>query len=49
MLEFKLQKQDNNIFDTNSKKNKPQEIGGYNGPEPTIHGDWQHNGKVTDF
>ncbi|KEP63054.1 UNVERIFIED_CONTAM: hypothetical protein HHA_217030 [Hammondia hammondi] len=21
----------------------------YEGPEPTIHGDWSHNGRVTDF
>jgi len=46
---LKIQKQDDNIFNNNSKENKPQEIGGYNGPEPTIYGDWQHNGKVTDF
>jgi hypothetical protein len=21
----------------------------YKGPEPTLHGDWQHKGRVTDF
>ena len=25
------------------------EIGGYDGPEPTRFGDWQHNGRCTDF
>ncbi len=28
---------------------KVQEIGGPPGPEPTRYGDWQFNGKVTDF
>jgi len=29
---------------------RPQpEIGGRDGPEPTRYGDWQFNGKVTDF
>ncbi|WP_375333775.1 DUF1674 domain-containing protein [Candidatus Tisiphia endosymbiont of Xenochironomus xenolabis] len=31
------------------KKEKPEEIGGFKGQEPTIHGDWQHKGRVTDF
>lgn len=34
------------------KANKPEkieEIGGPPGPEPTRYGDWQFNGKVTDF
>jgi hypothetical protein len=30
-------------------KKKPQEIGGPPGPEPTRYGDWQFNGRVTDF
>ena len=25
------------------------EIGGYDGPEPTRFGDWQHDGRCTDF
>ena len=25
------------------------EIGGYKGPEPTRYGDWEHNGRCTDF
>ena len=28
---------------------KVEEIGGPPGPEPTGYGDWQFNGKVTDF
>ena len=31
------------------KPKKVEEIGGLPGPEPTRYGDWQFNGKVTDF
>ncbi len=27
----------------------PMEMGGYSGPEPTQYGDWQQNGRVSDF
>ena len=27
----------------------PREIGGPPGPEPTRHGDWEYNGRCTDF
>jgi len=27
----------------------PQEIGGAPGPEPTRFGDWERNGRCTDF
>jgi len=27
----------------------PQEIGGPKGPEPTRYGDWEFNGRCTDF
>ena len=27
----------------------PREVGGYDGPEPTRFGDWEHNGRCTDF
>jgi hypothetical protein len=30
-------------------RKKVEEIGGPPGPEPTRYGDWQFNGKVTDF
>ena len=26
-----------------------QEYGGYDGPDPTMHGDWLNNGRCTDF
>ena len=28
---------------------RPLEIGGPIGPEPTRYGDWERNGKVSDF
>jgi hypothetical protein len=28
---------------------KPHEIGGPKGPEPTRYGDWEYNGRCTDF
>jgi hypothetical protein len=34
---------------SHAAKKKPQEIGGPPGPEPTRYGDWQFNGRVTDF
>jgi hypothetical protein len=27
----------------------PKEIGGQEGPEPTRYGDWEKNGRCTDF
>jgi hypothetical protein len=27
----------------------PKEIGGQTGPEPTRYGDWEKNGRCTDF
>ncbi len=27
----------------------PEEIGGFNGPEPTRYGDWEKNGRCVDF
>ena len=32
-----------------AKPNLPKEIGGPKGPEPTRYGDWERNGRVTDF
>jgi homeobox protein ESX1 len=29
--------------------NRPVEIGGPTGPEPTRYGDWERNGRVSDF
>ena len=28
---------------------EPREIGGPEGPEPTRYGDWEYNGRCTDF
>ena len=28
---------------------RPKEIGGPKGPEPTRYGDWEVNGRVSDF
>lgn len=30
-------------------KEKPKEIGGPTGPEPTRYGDWEHKGRCSDF
>ena len=30
-------------------KPKPKEIGGPKGPEPTRYGDWEVNGRCSDF
>lgn len=30
-------------------QNKQVEIGGPKGPEPTRYGDWENNGRCTDF
>jgi hypothetical protein len=32
-----------------SKPALPKEIGGPKGPEPTRYGDWERNGRVSDF
>ena len=34
---------------TQEMPKKVEEIGGPPGPEPARYGDWQFNGKVTDF
>jgi hypothetical protein len=31
------------------KTTRPKEIGGPKGPEPTRYGDWEQNGRCTDF
>jgi hypothetical protein len=32
-----------------AKPAPPKEIGGPTGPEPTRYGDWERNGRVSDF
>lgn len=39
----------NPISEKNFQNKSTQEIGGYNGEDPTKYGDWQHKGRVTDF
>jgi hypothetical protein len=34
---------------TNSEQDKPREIGGRKGLEPTRFGDWEKNGRCIDF
>ena len=34
---------------TAAAKQKPGEIGGRKGPEPTRYGDWEVDGRCTDF
>ena len=41
---FMDNKKDTTIKD---EKEKPKEIGGFKGQEPTTHGDWQHKGRHT--
>lgn len=32
-----------------TRPKRPREIGGPKGPEPTRYGDWEFNGRCTDF
>lgn len=34
---------------TESKSQRPKELGGPKGPEPTRYGDWEKNGRCIDF
>ena len=34
---------------TDAESQKPKEIGGPKGPEPTRYGDWEKNGRCIDF
>jgi hypothetical protein len=34
---------------TRDRSKAQREIGGPKGPEPTRYGDWQYNGRCTDF
>lgn len=44
-------KQISNTKNTSQELNNKQqkEIGGQKGPEPTRYGDWEKNGRCTDF
>ena len=48
------EKQDDTIVETEVPPKRepaklPKEIGGPKGPEPTRYGDWERNGRCTDF
>ena len=34
---------------TDKSEQKPKEVGGRKGPEPTRYGDWEKNGRCIDF
>jgi hypothetical protein len=41
---------DGEADDTSSDAtNRPKEIGGRDGPDPTRYGDWEKNGRCIDF
>ncbi len=37
------------IIENSSSKISQEEFGGQKGPEPTRYGDWEKNGRVSDF
>lgn len=43
------QKQPENGPDSESTPERPREIGGRQGPEPTRFGDWEKDGRCIDF
>lgn len=38
-----------NMPEPQDPSKRPAEIGGQSGPEPTRYGDWEKNGRCTDF
>ena len=38
-----------NTVDWDRPETWPKEVGGAKGPEPTRYGDWEHNGRCSDF
>jgi hypothetical protein len=40
---------DTPVSETKAPAAEPREIGGPKGPEPTRYGDWEYNGRCTDF
>jgi hypothetical protein len=47
--EPKKQPQNSTEPETRKKEDAPKEIGGPKGPEPTRYGDWEVNGRTSDF
>jgi len=42
-------KQDDDAPKPAKPARRPKEIGGQKGPEPTRYGDWEKDGRATDF
>ena len=42
-------KDDGKALPREAAATRPREIGGPTAPEPTRYGDWERNGKVSDF
>jgi hypothetical protein len=50
MLSSNSKSRDNKtIHEQSSSEIKQKEYGGSKGPEPTRYGDWEKNGRVSDF
>lgn len=49
MSDPKEQSQRDETAEKQQQKPLPKEIGGPKGPEPTRYGDWERNGRCTDF
>jgi len=45
----KLKISDKKNLKKDKERKRKKEIGGQKGPEPTRYGDWEKNGRVTDF
>ena len=45
----KIKNTEKKIKNKKNVKKTQKEIGGQKGPEPTRYGDWEKNGRVTDF
>ena len=46
---FKTSEKNNTIFLTENLNIQEKEVGGVKGPEPTRYGDWEKNGRCSDF
>ncbi|MFN7039288.1 MAG: DUF1674 domain-containing protein [Alphaproteobacteria bacterium] len=44
-----MKNEKNKQKELDNSQNKKEEIGGPKGPEPTRYGDWEKNGRVSDF
>ena len=45
----KIKNKEKKIKNKKNVKKTQKEIGGQKGAEPTSYGDWEKNGRVTDF